>query len=519
MALELNIPLQDIELILRKRKVLHKADYLLKTIRIKGYRKSIGKLLDLCKLSTYQVSENAKKFLKKKAQSICTINEYFERNSICVQMYWCTDNEMRWAVNNGAYVVVTTKQIDDLPCIITEDPLLLFSELCLYFRTLHQKVSITEVIGSIGKTTTKRMIHSVLAQQYNTLYNPTNRNLLCHVGYDVQHIPHDIHRMVEEVSEDTPGYSKYSTLICKPSTIVITTIDQSHFEAFGSKLAIAEEICSITDYADDDTVVIVNKDDFEHYDLIKKGHVVTVSMTDNSADYFANNIRVERGGIAFNIIDKVRSLNYEARLTDIYAKHNVLIALYAFASGINEGVEPELIIKGLQAFKQHGIRQNIFRTNENVLLYVDCYNAVPKSMASAINAAELIPLVGEPRRIAVLGDIAESGELAEQTHNEIIQYVNDSNFDILITLGKNLETAIKQVEKRDSLKTFECDSHFQVEETLKKLNLHEGDLVLFKSSRHARLENIMVNVFPESKILLTEAKQLEYLWRKKVIMS
>lgn len=521
MALERNISLESLENILKKRGLLHKLDYILKRFRMKGWNMSVSKLLELCDVN-YEVSVFAKPNMHKKVQSVCTVNEYFERNSICVEMYWTDDVDLRWAVQHGALVLITKKQIDNLPCIIVDNPLEVYAKMCLYFRELHS-VSTTVVIGSIGKTTTKRMIESVYEQQYNTFTNPTNRNLLCHIGYDVQHIPSRVEKIIEEVSEDTPGYALYSSIACKPKVVVITSIDKSHFEAFGSQDAIAKEICSVTDGGDKNCTVIVNKDDFRYYELINKFKVCTCSITDESADIYANNINVTNDGLEFDIIEKNGEIFHKVKLYNIYAKHNVLIALYAFAAAKEEGVCYNNIISGIEKYKQLGIRQNIFRTSDDVLVYADCYNAVAKSIESAIKSAEIIPLnekaSGKNRRIAVLGDVEEAGELSQQTHEDIINIVNNSLFDHLIITGKKLKAAFEKSKTREDLMVYCCDNHKQAIDELKKLSTIDGDIVLFKSSHSGHLEKIMFSVFPETKSLIEEEKQKELAWRKIIIIS
>lgn len=519
MALERNISLQSIESILRKRHLLHRFDYLLKRLRMNGWNKSVSQMMDLCEVQ-YEVSRYAKPFMKKKVQSVCTVNEYFERNSICVEMYWTDEDDLRWAAKNGAIVLITRKQIDNLPCIIVDDPLWVYAKMCLYFRDLHKNVSTTVVIGSIGKTTTKRMIESVYKQQFNTFTNPTNRNLLCHVGYDVQHIPAKVEKTIEEVSEDTPGYARYSSIACKPKTVVLTSIDKSHFEAFGSQYAIAEEICSVSKGMERDGVIIVNKDDFEYYELINEHKVCTVSITDKTADIYSENINVTSDGLVFDIIDGDSRFT-EVKLNNIYAKHNVLIALYAYAAGKAEGVDNKKIIAGLERYRQLGIRQNIFRTSDNILVYADCYNAVAKSMKAAIDSADIIPLKDDlkNRRIAVLGDVEEAGELSELMHEDIVRYVNDSRFNYLITSGKKLKTACEKENTRSDLKIILCDDNNHVADELKGLSLCDGDIVLFKSSHSGHLEKVMMSVLPETQYLLNEEKDQEMAWRKKIAIS
>lgn len=516
MALERGISVQNIESILKKRWMIHKADYLLKSIRIEGWRRTVLQLLQLCENGDYDIGSFAQPFLNCYVQSVCTVNEYFEQNSICVQMYYVTDDDIRWAIKHGAVVAITKKQIDDLPCIVSNDPLKMYALMCAYYRKLHS-INSTIIIGSIGKTTTKRMIEAVYRQEKNTFTNPTNRNLLCHVGYDAQHIPIGVEEMIEEVSEDTPGYAKYSSMIFGPSVVVIPSIDKSHFEAFGSQLAIAEEICSVVEFMTNDGLVIVNKDEFMYYELLKGHNVCTVSIYDTSADIFATNITITEKGLRFDIVDGNDS--YAAQLNNIFAKHNVLIALYCYAAGKKVGVSPDAIIRGLASFTNLGVRQNVFRTHENVLVYADCYNAVAKSIEAAILCSSSIPLNYRGRRIAVLGDVEESGLLSEGMHEDIVKYVDNSNFDILIALGEKLNKAISTVNFRESLRIISCANHEEAIYQLNNLKIGDGDLVLFKASHSGHLEKIMFSVFPESTSLMDQERKEELIWRRKIMMS
>ena len=471
----------------------------------------------------YNFSASAKIIKNKKVQSVSIVDEFFEPNCICVGMYWMNDDDLRWAIKNGALAIVTKKQIDNLPCIIVDNPLEVYAKMCLYFRKLHSNVSATLVTGSIGKTTTKRMVESVYEQQYRTFANPTNRNLLRSVGFSMQHIPPRTQKIIEEVSEDTPGYAIHSSTACKPNTIVITPVDKSHLEAFGSQDAIVEEICSVTKAMDKNGTVIINKDDFENLSqFLNIDKIITVSITDTNADIYAQNIQVVNAGLEFDIIDGTTKYS-KVKLYNIYAVHNVLIALFAYAAGKSEGVTPLNIIKGIQNFKTLGIRQNIFRTSDNVLVYADCYNAVAKSIESAIKSAEIIPLnekaSGKNRRIAVLGDVEEAGELSQQTHEDIINIVNNSLFDHLIITGKKLKAAFEKSKTREDLMVYCCDNHKQAIDELKKLSPNDGEIVLFKSSRSGQLEKVMLSVFPETQYLIKEEEKKVNAWHKKITIS
>lgn len=142
-------------------------------------------------------------------------------------------------------------------------------------------------------------------------------------------------------------------------------------------------------------------------------------------------------------------------------------------------------------------------------------------MIAAINSAEIIPLENNAnnKRIAVLGDVEEAGELSNSMHEEIIRCVNESNFSHLIITGNKLITACKSIATREDLKVILCDNRIKAINELRNLVPNSGDLVLFKSSHSGHLEEVMLSVFPETRILINEEREKELFWRKKIAIS
>jgi UDP-N-acetylmuramyl pentapeptide synthase len=130
---------------------------------------------------------------------------------------------------------------------------------------------------------------------------------------------------------------------------------------------------------------------------------------------------------------------------------------------------------------------------DNVLIYADCYNAIVRSIKSAIDACETIPVTG--KRIAILGDIEEGGEFSDNMHKDVIKYVQDSQFDILLTLGNRMKKAISGNLFRDSLYVQSFTSIADLSNKLKEIT-NSGDLVLLKASRASQLEKCMKIVWP-----------------------
>lgn len=116
-----------------------------------------------------------------------------------------------------------------------------------------------------------------------------------------------------------------------------------------------------------------------------------------------------------------------------------------------------------------------------------------KSVRSAIQAASEIPIKG--RRIAVLGDIVETGYYTKKIHDEIISIVNESDFDVLIVFGTNICKAASNANLRQSLKIINCDKRAELNKTVKH-TIKRGDLVLFKASHSSDLEKTLKVTFP-----------------------
>lgn len=494
MSIEKNFSLSSVEKELSTRKMENWWYHSKKVLHDKRFSVSVRELCSYAGLDISHFSDRVKALLKRRVWQVSAVQPTFVKHSICVQMYDDTADDMRWAIRNGAIVVVTTEQIDDLPCIVVDFPPMVYARMCRYYRDLRD-VSVTAVTGSIGKTTVKRMINEVYSQQYETFCNTINYNALYHAGYYVQHIPSDARLMVQEVSEDTPGYVNPMSICLKPRIACITTLTFSHIEAFGSEDGIKKEVGSIVSGMEENGIVLVEKDVFTDTRLLQGKRVLTVSSSDSMADFYARSIQVTGGGLSFIMVDKRTQTECPVMLRSIYALHNVTCALFAFACGVLENVAYENIVKGIESFRMLGMRQNIFTVQENVLCYADCFNAIPLSVKSAMEAAETIPISG--KRIAVLGDIGETGVFSESIHREIVDIINNSAFDDVIIFGSNLQRAWDSFGKmRDGMRLYMCDTHDCIVNTVKNI-ISGGDLILFKASHSAELRQVISKLWPK----------------------
>lgn len=459
------------------------------------------------------MNEKARLIQNKKVSHICTIHsKYFPGKNACLvytnPVYGIGDltNDAKSAIQRGSMVLITDKSFPEYPCIISKDPIKAYSMICRYYRELQPKVIITAVTGSIGKTTTKNMIGEVYKTKYKTVYTEENTNTKTTIGFAVQHIPDWAEMMVQEVHEGEPNETQWISQMLLPDVVVLTTIDNSHYQFFGNTEKIIEECCSVTEYMSKSGIVIVNKDEFDRYDLLNHRKTITVSTNSTDADFYASSIEVNNDGLAFIVHINNTGERVRVKLNNIYARHNVICAVYAFAAGYCQGLSIDAIVKGLSRYRTSGIRQNVIKTVDGIVLYIDCYNAVAKSMKSAIEACDEIPVCG--KRIAVLGDIAEVGDLSEGMHRDVISYVNDSKFDVLFIMGAELKKAIECTPIRNSLQVLMFEDRDALAKRLSQI-ASRGDLILFKASHASSLGECIIKAWPNLEPTLSNTKRFK----------
>lgn len=438
-------------------------------------------------------------------REVCSIRSFhFSKDCACLifnnPIYLSKDDyHERYAAKakeNGACVMISDRNIPGYPCIISDNPIAVYAKMCRYYRDLSPNIRVVAICGSIGKTTTKNMVAEVFKTKSRTAFTDSNFNTKESVGFAVQHLPPDAEYLVQEVHEGEPGETQFISEMLHPDILVLTPIDKSHLKYFDSPEKIVEEVCSMTRAMSNEGQVVVNSDDFERFDLLNGRKAVIVSTKNRCADYYADEITVEGCGIRFTVVEKSTHAQHQVRMDNIYAPHNVSCALLAYAAGRCAGIAPKDIVNGLSNFKTSGFRQNVLKIN-GAIVYADCYNAAELSVKSAIKTCDIMDISGG-QRIAVLGDVEEAGDMSDEIHKSIAQFVNQSKFDILFVIGEKLKKGVSSIEVRSSLHV-EYFDNLNILTNKVKLTVHSGDLVLFKASRASHLEDCIISVWPQLK--------------------
>ena len=341
------------------------------------------------------------------------------------------------------------------------------------------------------------MVEAVLIQRFKTFCTPNNGNVLAYLAFEIQHMPRHVEQFIQEVDESYPNNARDCSYVLQPDIAIITTIDKSHVGALGSEEAVEQAILDVTAYLPEDGTVIISADDPRSKAAVFKQNVVSVGISDRSADCVATDIVSDEKSVDFVV-------RFRGEQTPVHlncpGEHNVYNAMFAFVAGKLNGMKTSQICRGLKEYHPMSIRQNTYRAFGKTL-YVDCFNASAKSVDAALAVLKKMRPKGNGRRIAVLGDIAEIDGFEEQTYRTIAQHILENDIGLLVTYGKDTG---RIWDSLDGTTHIPAGCHIEERDTLEdyiRKNFRTGDVILFKASGKVKLDIIVKKVFPVSSFL------------------
>ena len=361
-------------------------------------------------------------------------------------------------------------------------------DIAKYKRQIHD-IPVVAITGSVGKTSTKDLIASVVSQEFDTLKTKGNYNN--HIGLPLTLLElNNQQAAVVEMGMNHLGEISVLANIAKPTIAVITNIGTAHIGLLGSKQNILKAKLEILDGLEQDGLIILNNDDkLLNSALNEINHKVYTYGIENKSDLNAYNIKLNEQDSTFNI--KINQKEYTINVP-MAGKHFIYNALCAISVGLNLNISIEKIINGIKNFKPSKLRMNIIETKENIKIINDTYNASYDSVKSVL---EVLKNMKARRKIAVLGDVLELGEHAKKLHEQIGIQVVKNQIDILMTLGQNSKfIANKAVES--GMKEENVFSFDEKEELISKIKQisNQDDIILFKASRGMELDKVVENI-------------------------
>lgn len=298
------------------------------------------------------------------------------------------------------------------------------------FYRMQLSVKIVGIAGSVGKTSTKEMVASVLAKKYSV--QKTAGNFNNEVGVPLTLFSIDESHEVAVVEMGISDFGEMSRLskIVKPDICVMTNIGPCHLENLKDLDGVLKAKSEIFESMNPSGYVILNGDD-EKLRTITKVHDKTPRYfgIGSNNDVYLKSIE-SKGLLGTDCVICTKAGEFRVTVP-LPGQHHVLNAMAGTAVGLLLDMSLSQIAEGIQSVKSTQGRSNIIKTDDYILID-DCYNANPKSMKAAIDLLNNADGV----KIAVLGDMFELGENEEELHAEIGRYISNYSIDGLICIGK-----------------------------------------------------------------------------------
>ena len=343
-------------------------------------------------------------------------------------------------------------------------------------------IPVLGVTGSVGKTTAKEMVASVLAQRWNTL--KTEKNFNNQLG-----VPLTLFRLEPEHQAAVVGVSHFGDMaplaaMVQPTAMLFTIIGHAHLEFLRDRRGVLQEKTSVLDTMPDDAVAFCNGDDDLLRAMTCRQRKVTFGLSEG-CDVRAVDVRdLGDDGSTCTIVAGARRIPVRIRA---YGQHMVYAALEGAAVGIEYGLTDEEIIRGIVAYQPVGSRANVVRTARYTVID-DCYNANPDSTAAALRSMATLPA---GRRVAILGNMGELGPDAAALHRETGVCAAKAGVSLVITCGDLArEIADGAAEADPNVQTAPFAALDELLAALPEL-VQPGDCVLVKASHSMAFERIV----------------------------
>lgn len=337
------------------------------------------------------------------------------------------------ALEQGAALCVISDpqyKVDDR-CIVVPDVLATLQELAREHRR-HLTIPVIGITGTNGKTTTKELVHAVLARRYKTSATAGNFNNHLGVPLTILAIPADTQIAIVEMGANHPGEIAGLCSIADPDCGLITNVGRAHLEGFGSFDGVIRTKTELYRHlAAKNGLVFVNADN-EHLMPIAKNidHHLTYGSSaeaDTRGTYVGSDPYMH---FYFEVGDNV--YNTHSHLLGAYNFDN---AMAAVAVGLHFGVEPWDIKEAIEAYTPANQRSQ-WKETANNNLYLDCYNANPSSMAAALRAFSDIKA---PHKAAIIGAMRELGSTSLEEHQRLVDTLNKSHLDYCLLIGPEFD--------------------------------------------------------------------------------
>lgn len=393
-------------------------------------------------------------------------------------------NFIESAFQTGAQAIISEKDVnyEDKIVIKVKDTHQALKDMASYLRN-HRPVKVVGVTGSVGKTSTRDMVYSVVKQKYKTLKTEGNYNNEIGLPLTILRY-HDEEVLVLEMGMNHLQEMSRLSMIARPDIACITNVGTAHIGELGSRENILKAKLEIINGMKEGSTLIINQDN-DMLQTVELPHLNVVRVgKGKEASIQASHIVLEETKSSFEVEYQGKKEIIEV---PVQGEHNISNALIAIAVGIELNISLEDIKKGIQEFKLTKNRMDILEKNHKTVID-GTYNASVDSMKSSIDVLANY----KKRKVAILADMLELGDYSQQLHEEVGSYVASKGIDILVCVGKEAKYIYQKA--RESMKdVYYFESNQEVIARLDEL-LKEDDVILVKGSHSMNLKEVVENI-------------------------
>ena len=386
-------------------------------------------------------------------------------------------------------VICSRTDIEDERIMTVKDTTQAFLDIAHGYRMTY-KIPFVAVTGSVGKTTSKGMVWSVINKQCRAYRTQGNLNNNIGVSKTLLALERDYEAAVIEMGMDHAGEITALSLAAEPDIAVITNVGTAHIENLGSREGILKAKCEITAGLKKGAPLVVNADN-DMLATLKEGDfkIVKFGIDADNCYMTAENIVSDAAGSKFTAV--CESGERAEVFVPSVGLHQVYNALCALTVGKLLGYTLAASAQGIADYVPEGMRQNVKSVN-GMTFIEDCYNANPDSMDAALRT---LAAIKKTRAVAVLSDMLALGEISESAHRKVGETAAKLGCDAVFSFGEYGRFIADEAEK-NGCNAIWYESKEQLTADLGKY-LKKDDTVLFKGSRGMKTEEIFLSLYKE----------------------
>lgn len=370
----------------------------------------------------------------------------------------------------------------------------------LYFKA-HPEVKLVVVAGSVGKTSTKLALATVLSGKLRVRMHEGNHNAhlsapLAILGIDYPGNiksfgawlsvfraartriaePTDVDVIVQELGTDRIGDIPHFGSYLRPDIGVITAVSAEHMEFFHDIKTVAQEELAAANFS---VLALINRDDIEgeYAEYMTNANVSTYGTSGNAEYHFINEDFTIEAGYKGTLIAPEWSEPAPIRVK-VLGEHSLRPAIAAAAVAVKLGLSAAEIADGLAKIRAVPGRMNVLRGDENTIIIDDTYNSSPLAAACAMQALYQLSV---PQRIVVLGSMNELGDSSAMEHQTLGRLCDPDQLAWVVTVGDEAAKYLATAARSQGCQVKVCKNALEAGSFVHSV-LESGAAILFKGS-------------------------------------